>query len=73
MHDPAFEKKLLRAALANRQFGRLHRRDGRVHRTWERVAMPDYCRTVPDRGRSAAVENASDAMDWKVRRNFGVA
>ncbi|HUK63248.1 MAG TPA: L-lysine 6-transaminase [Dongiaceae bacterium] len=73
MHDPAFEKKLLRAALANPTNSDVYTIEmAEFVATWERLAMPDY---LPHlfliAGGSAAVENAlKAAMDWKVRRNF---
>ena len=73
MHDPAFEKKLLRAALANPTNSDVYTIEmAEFVATWSRLAMPDY---LPHlfliAGGSAAVENAlKAAMDWKVRRNF---
>jgi L-lysine 6-transaminase len=73
MRDPAFEKKLLRAALANPTNSDVYTVEmAEFVATWERLAMPDY---LPHlfliAGGSAAVENAlKAAMDWKVRRNF---
>jgi L-lysine 6-transaminase len=73
MRDPAFEKKLLRAALANPTNSDVYTVElAEFVATWGRLAMPDY---LPHlfliAGGSAAVENAlKAAMDWKVRRNF---
>jgi len=73
MHEPEFEKKLLRAALSNPTNSDVYTVEmAEFVATWERVAMPGY---LPHlfliAGGSAAVENAlKAAMDWKVRRNF---
>lgn len=73
LEDPAFQKKLLRAALTNPANSDLYTVElAEFVRAFEHYAMPDY---LPHlflvAGGSLGVENAlKAAFDWKVRRNF---
>jgi L-lysine 6-transaminase len=73
LHDPAFEKKLLRAAATNPANSDLYTIElAEFVQAFERHAIPDY---LPHlflvAGGALGVENAlKAAFDWKVRRNF---